>query len=132
MVSELKAMKLPEAAKKVADGIEETLTYCDFPSEHWVYVDPNQQCDRTDEPGDPAPDTGSRCLPGRKFGIDAGLRTASSCSRNPVGQQEIHEYEALGSHGAGATGWISSSQVTKRQGQDKRRTAALDPLRPAC
>ncbi len=50
MVSELKAMKLPEAAKKVADGIEETLTYCDFPSEHWVYVDPNQQCDRTDEP----------------------------------------------------------------------------------
>ena len=32
VVSELKAMKLPEAAKKVADGIEETLTYCDFPS----------------------------------------------------------------------------------------------------
>lgn len=44
----------------------------------------------------------------------------------------IYKYEALGSHGAGATGWISSSQVTKRQGQDERRTAALDPLRPAC
>jgi hypothetical protein len=26
-------MKLREAAKKVEDGIEETLTYCDFPSE---------------------------------------------------------------------------------------------------
>ena len=29
-----RAMKLKEAAKKVEDGIEETLTYCDFPSEH--------------------------------------------------------------------------------------------------
>lgn len=27
-------MKLKEAAKKAEDGIEETLTYCDFPSEH--------------------------------------------------------------------------------------------------
>ena len=33
VVEELRAMKLKEAAKKVADGIEETLTYCDFPSE---------------------------------------------------------------------------------------------------
>lgn len=29
-------MKLKEATKKVEDGIEETLTYCDFPSEHWT------------------------------------------------------------------------------------------------
>ena len=34
VVAELRAMKLKEAAKKVEDGIEETLTYCDFPSEH--------------------------------------------------------------------------------------------------
>ena len=34
VVAELKDMKLKEAAKKVEDGIEETLTYCDFPSEH--------------------------------------------------------------------------------------------------
>ena len=27
-------MKLKEADKKVEDGIEETLTYCDFPSEY--------------------------------------------------------------------------------------------------
>ena len=31
-------MKLKEAAKKVEDGIEETLTYCDFPSEHWTRI----------------------------------------------------------------------------------------------
>ncbi len=32
VVAELRAMKLKEAAKKVEDGIEETLTYCDFPA----------------------------------------------------------------------------------------------------
>ena len=32
VVAELRAMKLKEAAKKVEDGIDETLTYCDFPS----------------------------------------------------------------------------------------------------
>ena len=31
VVAELRAMKLKEAAKKVEDGIEETLTSCDFP-----------------------------------------------------------------------------------------------------
>ena len=34
VVAELCAMKLKEAAKKVEDGIEETLTYCDFPPSH--------------------------------------------------------------------------------------------------
>ena len=38
VVAELNAMKLKEAAKKVEDGIEETLTYCDFPSEHWTRI----------------------------------------------------------------------------------------------
>ena len=46
VVSELKAMKLPEAAKKVADGIEETLTYCDFPSEHWTKIRTNNVIER--------------------------------------------------------------------------------------
>ena len=41
VVSELRAMKLKEAAKKVEDGIEETLTYCDFPSEHWTRIRTN-------------------------------------------------------------------------------------------
>ena len=46
VAAELKAMKLPEAAKKVADGIEETLTYCDFPSEHWVKIRTNNVIER--------------------------------------------------------------------------------------
>ena len=46
MVAELRAMKLKEAAKKVEDGIEETLTYCDFPSEHWTRIRTNNVIER--------------------------------------------------------------------------------------
>ena len=46
VVSELKAMKLPEAAKKVEACIEETLTYCDFPSEHWEKIRTNNVIER--------------------------------------------------------------------------------------
>jgi len=46
VVTELKAMKLPEAAKKVEAGIEETLTYCDFPSEHWTKIRTNNAIER--------------------------------------------------------------------------------------
>ena len=45
-VAELRAMKLKEAAKKVEDGIEETLTYCDFPSEHWTRIRTNNVIER--------------------------------------------------------------------------------------
>ena len=38
VVEELRSMKLKEAAKKVEDVIEETLTYCDFPSKHWTRI----------------------------------------------------------------------------------------------
>ena len=46
VVAELKPMKLPEAAKKEADGIEETLTYCDFPSAHWTKIRTNNVIER--------------------------------------------------------------------------------------
>ena len=46
VIAELKSMKLSEAAKKVEAGIEETLTYCDFPSEHWVKIRTNNVIER--------------------------------------------------------------------------------------
>ena len=46
VVAELKALKLPEAAKKIEAGIEETLTYCDFPSEHWTKIRTNNVIER--------------------------------------------------------------------------------------
>ena len=46
VVEELRSMKLKEAAKKVGDGIEETLIYCDFPSEHWTRIRTNNCLER--------------------------------------------------------------------------------------
>ena len=46
VIAELRAMKLPEAAKKVEDSIEETLTYADFPSEHWTRIRINNVIER--------------------------------------------------------------------------------------
>lgn len=46
VVEELRSMKLKEAAKKVEDDIEETLTYCDFPSEHWTRICTNNVIER--------------------------------------------------------------------------------------
>jgi len=46
VVQALRAMKLPEAAKKVEDGVEETLSYADFPSEHWTRIRTNNVIER--------------------------------------------------------------------------------------
>lgn len=39
-------MKLKEAAKKVEDSIEETLTYMEFPYEHWLRIRTNNVIER--------------------------------------------------------------------------------------
>ena len=46
IVAELREMKLKEAAKKIEDGVEETLTYADFPSEHWTRIRTNNVIER--------------------------------------------------------------------------------------
>ena len=42
----LRSMKLNEAAKKVENGIEETLSYMDFPYEHWLRIRTNNVIER--------------------------------------------------------------------------------------
>ena len=42
----LKEMKLSSAAKKVQEGIEETLTYMDFPTQHWTRIRINNTIER--------------------------------------------------------------------------------------
>ena len=39
-------MKLKEASKKICDSIEETLTYMDFPPEHWQKIRTNNVIER--------------------------------------------------------------------------------------
>jgi transposase-like protein len=40
-------MKLPEAARKVDDGIQETLTYMGFPYQHWLKIRTNNVIERS-------------------------------------------------------------------------------------
>ena len=42
----LKEMKLGKAAEKVETGIEETLTFMDFPSQHWTRIRTNNMLER--------------------------------------------------------------------------------------
>ena len=46
IVAELQGMTLKEAAKKVSESIDETLTYYDFPSEHWMKIRTNNTIER--------------------------------------------------------------------------------------
>ena len=46
VAEELRSMKLKEAAKKVCDSFEETLTYMCFPSEHWTKIRTNNVIER--------------------------------------------------------------------------------------
>ncbi|WP_024345670.1 IS256 family transposase [Lacrimispora indolis] len=46
VADKLRKMKLTSAAKKVEDGIEETLTYMDFPSQHWTRIRTNNTIER--------------------------------------------------------------------------------------
>ena len=46
VVEELHSMKLKETAKKVEDGIEKTLIYCDFLREPWTRIRTNNAIER--------------------------------------------------------------------------------------
>lgn len=46
VAAKLREMKLPSAAKKLEDGIDETLTYMDFPSQHWSRIRTNNTIER--------------------------------------------------------------------------------------
>ena len=42
----LRSMKLSQAARKMEDGIEENLTYMDFPTQHWTRIRTNNAIER--------------------------------------------------------------------------------------
>jgi transposase-like protein len=46
VAEKLKAMRLKDAAKKIEDSIEETLTYMHFPRQHWVKIRTNNGIER--------------------------------------------------------------------------------------
>lgn len=46
VAEKLHEMKLGSAAKKIVDGIEETLTFMDFPTQHWKRIRTNNTIER--------------------------------------------------------------------------------------
>ncbi len=46
VAAKLKEMKISAAAKKLQDGIEETLTYMDFPTQYWSRIRTNNTIER--------------------------------------------------------------------------------------
>jgi transposase-like protein len=46
VVEKLEAMRLPKAAKVVQEGVEETLSYMAFPTEHWRQIRTNNPLER--------------------------------------------------------------------------------------
>lgn len=46
LFEKLKEMTLSSAAKKLQDGIEETLTYMDFPTQYWARIRTNNAIER--------------------------------------------------------------------------------------
>ena len=46
VISRLREMKLNKAADKLENGLDETLTYMDFPSEHWLRIRTNNVIER--------------------------------------------------------------------------------------
>ena len=46
VTAKLYQMKLAKASKKVQESIEETLTYMDFPTEHWMRIRTNNTLER--------------------------------------------------------------------------------------
>ena len=95
VVKELHATKPKEAAKEVEDGIEETLTYCDFPGEHWNRIRTNNVIERLNREIRRRTHVVSS-FPDSNSALMAGLCPAAPCGRHPVGQQEVYEYEAPG------------------------------------
>jgi transposase-like protein len=69
------------------DGIDETLTYYDFPSEHWVKIRTNNAIKRLNREIR-CRDQGDGSLPGRRLRPHAGLRPSAPCGWNPVGNKK--------------------------------------------
>lgn len=88
VVAKLHSMKLVEAAKKVEIGIEETLTYCDFPCEHWTRIRNNNVMEQLNR------ETRRRTRVVGCLATHAGLCQTAACSWYSVVQQEAHEHKA--------------------------------------
>ena len=89
VMEKLRSMKLKEAARKVENGIEETLSYCDFPSEHWTRIRANNVIGRLNR----EIQLRTRVVGTVPYGNSALMLVCAQLRHvagHPVGQQEVH------------------------------------------
>ena len=93
-ISELRDMELKEDAMKVEYGVEETLTYCDFPSKHGTRIRSNNVIERLNREI-------RRCTRVAGTFLDDNSALMLVCARlrhvagTQWGSKKIHEYEAI-------------------------------------
>ena len=92
VAAKLREMKLSAAAKKIEDGVDETLTYMDFPTEHWTRIRTNNVTERVNREIKRGVSRRAKCP-------DAGLRQASLCSGFGLGNQAVSQHGSSVSDG---------------------------------
>jgi len=94
VVAKLRDMKLAGAADIVTKGVEETLQYFQFPSEHWRSLRTNNPLEAR-HAGDPSAHPRGRSIPRRKQRPDTGRRPTASHRRHPLGPQALPRHDSL-------------------------------------
>ncbi len=90
IVEKLEVLKFKEAAKKVRESIDETLTYYDFPRSHHHRIRTNNALERIHD-GDPATNPGGWGFPGWPLSPDAVRGPVAPHRRNQVGPETLSE-----------------------------------------
>lgn len=89
---QLREMRLSAAAQKVEESIEETLTYMDYPTEHWNRIRTNNTTERVNrEIKRQTKAIGA--FPDVQKGFDVGPCQATSCSSVRLGIQAVSQHE---------------------------------------
>lgn len=99
-------MKRKEADKKMDDGIEEPLTYCDFSNEHWTFIRTNKVVERLNR--EIRAVSGSRQFPRRQLCPHADPCPAAPCGLRSMGPQEVQKHDALGGSHRLVCCWLTS------------------------
>ena len=92
-----------ELKELVRGSVEETLTYCDFPGEHWTRICTNNVIERLNR------EIRRTRVVGRFPDGNSALMLVCARLRHSVGQQEVHEHEASGGCSPGCLHcWLTS------------------------
>ena len=114
VVEALKGMRLKEAAKKVEESIEETLTYMEFPTQHWLKIRTNNVIERMNrEMRRRTRVVGA--FSGREIGVDAGMCETAIRIGKRLGNEKIFVHEIFVRNGASSVAFRAGGVKDKNE-----------------